>query len=119
MNEWYHRDNGDKNIVRRDGLVDRPHENIGNLGKGHAESMSLPNESGWIIKYDNYQWPLLWQIVNVFKWNVSKYAKVNDIPFAWQWRYHDRILRDEAAYEQIKYYIQTNVENWWMDTFYE
>ncbi len=64
-----------------------------------------------VVKHKNYQWPELWQIINVFKWNVTKFAKQNNIVFEWQSRFHDVIIRDQQAYDQIKYYIQTNEEN--------
>jgi len=66
-----------------------------------------------------YNWPILWSIIKLFKWNVTKFAKQNNILFEWQSRYHDHIIRDNKSYENIKYYIQTNPKNRNKDTFYE
>lgn len=60
----------------------------------------------------------LWSIIRGFKIGITKYARQIDMPFAWQWRYHDRIIRNNHEYERIKYYIQTNPENWSEDRFF-
>jgi len=52
-----------------------------------------------MICRSDYVWPTLGQIVGTFKWNVSKYAAFHNLIFAWQSRYHDRIIRDEREYE--------------------
>ncbi len=58
-----------------------------------------------------YDGPTLWNIVKLFKWNVTKYARHHDISFARQSRYHDRIIRDHSEYERIMHYILTNPQN--------
>ena len=52
------------------------------------------------------------KVVNQFKGAVTKYARANGIPFAWQPRYYDEIIRDNDAFDNIKRYIETNVERW-------
>lgn len=59
----------------------------------------------------------LWSIIRNIKSRVTKYAHEHDIRFWWQGRYHDRIIRDQQSYEQIKYYIETNPQNRESDTF--
>lgn len=73
----------------------------------------------------------LWSIIRGFKIGITKYTKSwIDIPywdtFARQARYHDRIIRNQQeyapqevplGYERIKYYIQTNPQNWESDSF--
>lgn len=50
---------------------------------------------------------------NHFKGNVKKWCKENDLnEFNWQSRFHDRVIRNNAEYEQIAWYIQNNVLNW-------
>jgi hypothetical protein len=49
--------------------------------------------------------------INAFKWNVTKFANANNIPFARQSRYHDHIIRNENEYDRITYYIQTNPQH--------
>lgn len=64
-----------------------------------------------IIKRDNYQWPSLWNIINAFKGNITKYANVQHISFARQSRYDDRIIKDEEGFLKTKAYIKNNVKN--------
>lgn len=114
MNEpFMHYREKDDQTSRRDDLLGRPNNHYIN---GHAKSMSLQNN----IKFNpDYQWPKLWSIINMFKWSITKYAKQHDIIFWWQSRYHDRIIRTADEYERIKWYIQTNPENWNKDMFNE
>jgi REP element-mobilizing transposase RayT len=101
MNIWYINDRRDALHANeyangRDAFETR-HNNDNNLG--HATSMSLPiTNMSLPIKYEDYHWPRLWQIIGVLKWNISKYANANDILFARQWRYHDHIIRNEYEY---------------------
>lgn len=43
---------------------------------------------------------------------VTKYANQNNISFAWQTRYHDRIIRNQKAMNQIAEYIKNNPIVW-------
>ena len=52
------------------------------------------------------------KVINHYKGNVTKYAKANGIPFAWQSGFYDEIVRDDAAYNAIKRYIENNVIRW-------
>ena len=54
-----------------------------------------------------------------FKIGVTKYARQNQIAFAWQARYHDHIIRNAAEHESIRKYIAANPQNWVGDQFYE
>lgn len=53
----------------------------------------------------------LGNFVNHFKGNITSYATKNIIEFEWQSRFHDRIIRDENEYQNVKKYIQNNVWN--------
>ncbi len=78
----------DMNIgYRRDGLVGRPQNDGIVCGRqndgivcGRATSASLQE----IVKHENYTGPLLGNIINSFKLNITKYANANNIPFARQ-----------------------------------
>jgi putative transposase len=51
--------------------------------------------------------------INHFKGKIKRWCNENNIPdFAWQARFHDRIIRDWGEYNRIVIYIKTNVENW-------
>ena len=51
-------------------------------------------------------------IVLKYKSSVTTFALKNDIPFMWQSRFHDRIIRDYDEFINVDNYIQNNVINW-------
>lgn len=51
-------------------------------------------------------------IIRGFKVGVTKNARKINPSFAWQPRYHDRIIRDQQAHERIENYIINNPKNW-------
>jgi hypothetical protein len=53
-----------------------------------------------------------------FKSAVTKFARMNRIPFAWQTRFHDRVIRNYDEHNRIAYYINGNIENWQDDGLY-
>ncbi len=58
-------------------------------------------------------------IIRGFKSAVSTNTRKTNTFFAWQSRFHDHIIRDEAEYEKIRNYITNNPSNWKDDKFYE
>lgn len=56
-------------------------------------------------------------IVRGFKSSVTSFARKNDIPFDWQTRYYDRIIRDSSEFEAISNYIINNPKNWKEDDY--
>ena len=54
-------------------------------------------------------------VIRGFKIGVTKYARENAIPFAWQPRFHDRIVRDTNELNKIATYIENNVAQWAFD----
>ena len=54
-------------------------------------------------------------IVRGIKSAISRYAHENAIPFAWQPRFHDRIIRDTDEMNRIAKYIEHNVAKWSYD----
>ena len=57
-------------------------------------------------------------VVRQYKSAVTRFAKNHDIPFAWQTRYYDHIIRDQQSYETITNYINDNVATWAIDKMY-
>ncbi|MBN1154806.1 hypothetical protein JXB12_07785 [candidate division KSB1 bacterium] len=51
-------------------------------------------------------------IVRGYKTGVTKYARLNHIPFKWQSLYHDHVIRNNDEFMRIKYYIRNNPRNW-------
>lgn len=56
-------------------------------------------------------------IIRGFKSAVTRYANQNNIPFAWQTRYNDRIIRDHNELNRIAEYIENNAINWATDKY--
>ena len=48
---------------------------------------------------------------------VTKFARDNDIDFAWQTQFHDRIIRDKDAMNRIVDYIENNPARWDTDCY--
>lgn len=60
----------------------------------------------------------LGSIMAGFKSAVTQYAKIHQIPFQWQPRFHDHIIRNKSEFFQVSWYIEHNIENWGRDRFY-
>lgn len=57
-------------------------------------------------------------MIGGFKQSVTRYANANSISFAWQTRFHDRIIRDCDEINRIAEYIENNVARWESDEFH-
>lgn len=57
-------------------------------------------------------------IIRGIKSSLTSFAIKNQIPFQWQSRYHDRIIRNQTEFDNIYRYIENNVINWKQDCFY-
>ena len=58
-------------------------------------------------------------VINHFKGRVTKYAKKENLPFAWQSRFYDHMIRDEEEFKRIQQYIINNPKNWAQDKLYK
>jgi putative transposase len=51
--------------------------------------------------------------INHLKGNIKRWCNENGHPnFAWQTRFHDRIIRDMDEHDRISAYLKNNVINW-------
>ena len=57
-------------------------------------------------------------VIRGFKGSVTSYARDHQIPFGWQSRYHDHVIRNHVEYERIAQYIINNPLNWHDDVFH-
>ncbi len=57
-------------------------------------------------------------ILRGFKIGVTKFASAQGLPFAWQARYHDHIIRNASEWERIRAYIVTNPARWSRDAYF-
>jgi len=71
------------------------------------------------LRYRNPEKHSVSSIIGGYKSMVTKHARKIHPNFHWQARFHDHIIRDDAAYSRIVHYIDTNTENWVADCFYE
>ena len=56
--------------------------------------------------------------INHLKGNIKFWCISNNLSqFAWQPRFHDRIIRNEKEYTAISKYIENNVANWQHDEY--
>ena len=58
-------------------------------------------------------------IIGQFKSAVTRFARENQIPFSWQLRYYDRIVRNRGEMNRIALYIEQNPMKWETDCFYD
>ena len=57
-------------------------------------------------------------IIRCLKGGVKRDTGRAGISFAWQPRFHEHIIRNQRAYDNIMNYIDKNVENWHYDRFH-
>ena len=57
-------------------------------------------------------------IIRGFKSAVTQQARLISPDYAWQPRFHDHIIRDEAEFQRISNYIIANPEKWDEDRFF-
>lgn len=57
-------------------------------------------------------------IIRSYKSAVTKHGNRLGIEFAWQARFHDRIIRNAQEFENIRNYIADNPKNWKKDKFF-
>ncbi len=58
---------------------------------------------------------LLSVVVGGLKSAITKFANENGIDFAWQPRFHDRIVRNTDELNRMAEYINNNAANWQTD----
>lgn len=57
-------------------------------------------------------------IIRGYKIGVTKFARSHHIPFAWQERYYDHVIRNLDEHERIRQYVLINVQKWQEDKYY-
>lgn len=66
--------------------------------------------NGWHPNKFGVQSGNLGAIIRAFKSSVKRYANENEIEFAWQPRYFDRIIRSEKSLLNVRNYINNQIE---------
>ena len=57
----------------------------------------------------------LGSVIRGIKSSVTRFANENQIPFKWQKRYHDHIIRNQREMNHIAGYIENNPSIWYRD----
>ena len=57
-------------------------------------------------------------VIRGIKISTTKFARHNNIPFAWQPRFYDHIIRKTDDMNRIAEYIENNVLRWELDELY-
>ena len=85
-----------------------PHERRMIVETGRAPSLQKTDDmKGWLSI-----------TMGGLKSSITKFANKNNIPFAWQPRFYDRIIRNTNEMNNIAKYIEENVAKWACDEFY-
>jgi REP element-mobilizing transposase RayT len=80
-----------------------------------ARNVSTDSGKNEIMAQQSPKCGTLAVVIRGMKSAVTKYANENGISFAWQTRFHDRIIRDCDEMNGIAQYIENNVAQWKSD----
>ena len=98
-------------------VIDKPVAPVGMVETQNTASLPHPPPSAPKNRFGPQSQNLA-SIVRGFKIGVTKFARQNNIPFAWQARYHDHVIRNAGEHERIRRYIAENPQKWAADTYY-
>ena len=70
------------------------------------------------MQFISHKRGLLSTTVGGLKRAITRFANENGIPFAWQTRFHDRIVRNQDEMNRIADYIKNNIARWNSDAFH-
>jgi len=74
--------------------------------------INKPDKVNWEPNKFGIQTQNLGSVIRGYKASVKTFATINDIEFNWQPRYHDRVIRNDREYLNIKNYIIDNPRQW-------
>ena len=104
-------------------IIDNP-ENFSGDDRIAAASVETghPVETGHALslhpRFRNQGKNTISAMVGSYKSAVTKCCNDNKVPFGWQSRFHDHIIRDNDEFDRIKNYIVSNPVNWEQDKFF-
>jgi REP element-mobilizing transposase RayT len=111
---------GGVGINRVGGVIGRDamHRVSTNVANEKAKTdVTIPNDGVYKNKFGP-QSKNLASILRGFKSAVTTFARINNINFEWQPRFHDHIIRNDESFQRISTYIANNPANWTDDKFY-
>lgn len=101
------RDNANRDGVHRDGVHTVSTWDDDTRWKAEIANQKMQNVSNRKGK--------LSVVIGGLKRAISHYAHDNEIPFAWQTRFYDHIVRSQDELKRIGEYIHSNVVKWSID----
>ena len=84
-------------------------------GTGGDVSGNVSTTKGMECATNKQSW--LSVVIRQFKQSVTRFAKQNNIEFAWQSGFHDHIIRNQKELDLVSEYIKNNVKRWEEDCF--
>ncbi|MGQ1788100.1 transposase [Saccharicrinis sp. GN24d3] len=113
------------NDCTNDNDVDGRNVDERNVETGHALSLqsqqqSMPSSDNQTIgknRFQNIGKNSVSSVIGSYKSAVTKHAHRLGYKFAWQTRFYDHIIRDNAEHHRIANYINNNPANWGKDKF--
>ena len=90
----------------------------GTVARGETNALGETDARGASLRFGPQSGNLA-SVVRGIKSAVTKYAIEHGIPFTWQSRYHDHIIRNQLEMNRIADYIQNNPMKWELDRFYK
>ena len=96
-------------------------QNFASLRHGQPQHPGLSQQTdNVILPYNRFgpQSKNLASVIRGFKIGVTKFARQHNLPFEWQPRYYEHIIRNMEELDFITDYIENNVANWEEDGFY-
>ena len=88
-----------------------------NTQTGHAPSLHPQTTTNEKMQKNDACKGWLSVAIGGIKSSVTKFASENAVPFAWQTRFHDHIIRDQSEMNRIADYIENNPSTWDTDCF--
>ncbi|MEL6835488.1 MAG: transposase [Bacteroidota bacterium] len=100
---------------RYNGFDDTDHDNldIGTHCNASPQQESPPQQSMTRQNKFGPQSKNLAAIIRGLKGSVTKQARQINPDFAWQSRFHDHVIRNQKAYDNVSRYIRNNPIEWW------
>lgn len=100
-------------MVKR-GMVPYPRRVVsGDVAKFDGNCNNAANDICGDMKQIATRQSWLTVVIRGLKSSITKFAHENNIPFAWQTRFHDRIVRNQGELNRIALYIERNVAKWY------
>ena len=88
---------------------------IASQNANNAKTQYTPSQNNQNIAL---QRSLLASVIANFKATITRFANANNITFAWQTRFYDNFIRNQAMMNQIADYVENNVIRWETDCYF-